>query len=315
MRSAAVKPSPATPSPPSWLAEHPEIMAYLMIAVSNILGGSTYAVTTVALKGFAEKDLILLRMALCALLFVPLAWSGRKRLAKATRGDWARMAAVGIFGYALPLALGTYGVKLSSATSASLLVGVEPVTIVLLSALFLGESLTGLKIISLILGLAGALLIAFQGLPTLSGAFSDRLKGDLILASHGCCWALYSVLGKSALRRVKPLDFTASTSIIGFFGVAAWTLPGATPSAWVTISTPAWLAMSYLAVAGGFLAVILWNVALEKIEASKVANFIFLQPVVGVLLGVGLQGDPFTGWSMAGGALVLAGMWAASSSG
>ena len=176
MRSAAVKPSPATPSPPSWLAEHPEIMAYLMIAVSNILGGSTYAVTTVALKGFAEKDLILLRMALCALLFVPLAWSGRKRLAKATRGDWARMAAVGIFGYALPLALGTYGVKLSSATSASLLVGVEPVTIVLLSALFLGESLTGLKIISLILGLAGALLIAFQGLPTLSGAFSDRLK-------------------------------------------------------------------------------------------------------------------------------------------
>lgn len=287
-------------------------MPYFLIAVSNILGGSTYAVTTEALKGFPEKDLVLLRMALCAALFVPFIWRGRRRLASMSRGDRARIVAVGLFGYALPLALGTYGVKLSSATSASLLVGIEPVTIVLLSALFLGEALTGLKVLSLVLGLTGATLIAFQGLPTLSGAFTDRLKGDLILAFHGGCWALYSVLGKSALKRVDPLDFTAVTSIIGFLGVAAWAAPGADAAAWSAVPLPAWLAMSYLAVAGGFLAVILWNVALKQVEASKVANFIFLQPVVGVLLGVGLQGDPLTPWSMAGGALVLGGMYAAS---
>ncbi|MDP3542137.1 MAG: EamA family transporter [Elusimicrobiota bacterium] len=289
-------------------------MPYLLIAVSNILGGSTYAVTTEALKGFAEKDLMLLRMALCAALFVPFIWRGRRRLSSTSRGDRARIVAVGLFGYALPLAMGTYGVKLSSATSASLLVGIEPVTIVLLSAVFLGERLTGLKILSLVLGLTGALLIAFQGPPTLSGAFTDRLKGDLILALHGGCWALYSVLGKSALKRVDPLDFTAVTSIIGFFGVAAWAFGGATPSSWPAAAPAAWLAIAYLAVAGGFLAVILWNVALKKVEASKVANFIFLQPVVGVLLGVGLQGDPLTGWSLAGGGLVLGGMYAAAHS-
>lgn len=289
-------------------------MPYLLIAVSNILGGSTYAVSVAALKGFPEKDLILLRMALCAALFVPFLWRGRRRLSAATRGDLARIWAVGLFGYALPLTLGTYGVKMSSATSASLLVGIEPVTIVLLSALFLSEALTGLKILSLVLGLSGAMLIAFQGFPNLAGAFSDRLKGDLILALHGGCWALYSVLGKSALKRVDPLDFTAATSIIGFLGVAIWAAPGSHPAAWAAVPLSAWLAMTYLAVAGGFLAVILWNVALKKVEASKVANFIFLQPVVGVLLGVGLQGDPLTHWSMAGGALVLGGMYAASHS-
>ena len=287
-------------------------MAYFLITVSNILGGSTYAVTTAALKSFPEKDLIFLRMALCAILFLPLAWRGRRRLMKATRGDWALIAGVGLVGYALPLALGTYGVKLSSATSASLLVGMEPVTIVLLSALFLGEGLTRLKVASLVLGLSGAMLIAFQGFPTLSGAFTDRLKGDMILALHGGCWALYSVLGKPALKRVDPLDFTAGTSIIGFLGVAAWAGPGLNTAAWARVPLPAWLAMAYLAVAGGFLAVILWNVALKTVEASKVANFIFLQPVVGVALGVGLQGDPMTSWSMAGGALVIGGMYAAS---
>ena len=44
-------------------------MPYFLIAVSNILGGSTYAVTTAALKGFPAQDLMLLRMALCAALF------------------------------------------------------------------------------------------------------------------------------------------------------------------------------------------------------------------------------------------------------
>ncbi|OGS01103.1 MAG: hypothetical protein A2V88_09090 [Elusimicrobia bacterium RBG_16_66_12] len=286
-------------------------MPYLLVAVSNILGGSTYAVTTAALKGFSEKDLILLRMALCAALFLPLAWRARRRLAAAARGDWARVVAVGLLGYALPLALGTYGMKLSSATSASLLVGMEPVAIVLLSSAFLGERLTGLKVLSLVLGLLGAMLIAFQGPPAFSGVFSARMKGDLILAAHGGCWALYSVLGKSALKRVDPLDFTAATTIVGFLGTAAWAWPGADRSAWAAAPLPAWLAMSYLSVAGGFLAVILWNVALKTVEASRVANFIFLQPVVGVLLGVGLQGDPITRWSLAGGALVLGGMYAA----
>jgi len=285
---------------------------YLLVALSNIIGGSTYAVTAAALKGFPEKDLMLLRMALCAVLFIPFAWAGRRRLAAASREDWTRMAVVGLFGFAFPLALSTYGLKLSTAASASLLLGMEPVTIVLLSAVFLGERMTGLKWLSLALGLIGAMLVAFQGLPTSSVLFDSAVKGNLILAAHGCFWALYTVVGKSALERVDPMDFTAATSIIGFVGVAAWAWSGTTPSAWPAVPAASWLAMTYLAAAGGFLAVILWNIGLKKIEASRLANFIFLQPVVGVLLGVALQGDVLTGWSMAGGALVLGGMYAAS---
>ena len=287
-------------------------MPYILVALANILGGSTYVFTAHAVKGFPEKDLMLLRMFFCALLFVPFLWRGRRRLAKASRGDWARMFAVGLLGYALPLTLGTYGVKLSTATNASLLVGMEPVAIVLLSAFFLGERLTGLKVLSLVLGLTGAMLIAFQGLPAAVGVFTDRLKGDLILTGHGCCWALYSVIGKAALKRVDPVDFTVATTVIAFLGVASWACTGLSLSSWAMAPASAWLSMLYLAAAGGFLATMLWNVALVKVEATSVANFIFLQPVVGVAFGVYLQGDAFTGWSMAGGALVLSGMWAAT---
>ena len=289
-------------------------MDTLLLVLTNAIGGSTYPVNSVMLRGFAHRDALFIRSALCAILFLPFAWRARKRLAALAARDWALMAGVATFGYALPLALGNYGQTLSTASSAALFIGMEPVSIVLLSCLFLGESLTGLKILSMIAGLTGATLIAFQGPPHFGAAFGGRLAGDLALAAAGCCWALYTVLGKPVLARVEPLDYTAVTSVLCFFGVAAWTGPSLSPSSWRGAGSGAWLAIFYLALIGSFLGALIWNVALKRVEASRQANAIFLQPLVGVALGAGFLGDPLTRWTAAGGALVLAGMWAATRS-
>jgi len=287
-------------------------MLTLLLVLTNAIGGSTYPAATVVLRGFAERDALFLRLALASALFAPFAWRGRRRLAVLGARDWALLAGVGLFGYAVPLVLGLYGQHLSSATSASLLIGLEPVSIVALSCLFLGERLTGLKAASLAAGLAGATLIAFQGPPRLGGAFSDRLAGDLLLAAQGVFWSLYSVLGKPVLEHVEPMDSTAVTTLIAFAGVAAWAVPGLSPHAWRAAGAGPWLALAYLAVGGSFLGAVIWNYVLRRVEASSSANFIFLQPLVGVALGAGLLGDRLTRWTLAGGALVVAGMWAAS---
>ena len=287
-------------------------MLTLLLVLTNAIGGSTYPAATIVLRGFAERDALFLRLALASALFAPFAWRGRRRLAVLGARDWGLLAGVGLFGYAVPLVLGLYGQHLSSATSASLLIGLEPVSIVALSCLFLGERLTGLKAASLAAGLVGATLIAFQGPPRLGGAFSDRLAGDLLLAAQGVFWSLYSVLGKPVLDRVDPLDSTAVTTLIAFAGVAAWAGPGLAPHAWRAAGAGPWLALGYLAVAGSFLGALIWNYVLRRVEASSSANFIFLQPLVGVALGAGLLGDPLTRWTLAGGALVVVGMWAAS---
>lgn len=288
-------------------------MHALLAALANVCGGSTYPVATVALRAFPERDLIFIRMCFALPLFVPFLWSGRSRLRSLNRREWALCAAAGLLGYALPLALGTYGQKLSSATSAALLVGMEPVAIVLLSALFLKEALTGWRVAALAAGLLGASLIAFQGPPRLDGGFSGRLRGDLILASHGACWALYTVIGKPVLRKLEPMDYAALTTVFCFAGTTLWGLAaGLDVAAWTAAPAASWTALAYLVLAGSLLGTWLWNRALRGLDASTQANFIFLQPLVGVLAGVGLLGDPFTGWTAGGGALVLAGVWAAS---
>ena len=287
-------------------------MTTFLLILTNALGGSTYPATAVALRGFPARDLSFLRMAISCVLFSPFLWRARRRLAALGARDWARLGAVGAFGYALPLILGNYGQTLSTSSSAALFIGMEPVSIAALSCLFLGERMTGLKLVSMAAGLSGAMLIAFQGPPRLGAAVEGRLAGDLILAAGGVCWALYSVIGKSALDRVEPMDYTAVTTLTCFLGVASWAAPGLSPASWRAAGTGPWLALVYLAVAGSFLGAWIWNVVLSRVQASSSATFIFLQPVVGVALGAGLLGDPLTRWSAIGGALVLSGMWAAT---
>lgn len=287
-------------------------METFLLVLTNAIGGSSYPATAVMLRGFSDRDAVFVRMGLCTLLFAPFLWRARERLRRLTPRDWTLIAAVGFFGYALPLALGTYGQTLSSSSSAALFIGMEPVSIVTLSCLFLGERMSGAKAFALAAGLSGATLIAFQGPPRLGAALDGRMAGDLILAATGFCWGLYTVLGKPVLAAVEPLDYTALTTAFGFLGVALWTGASVSPAAWRAAGAAPWAACAYLAVMGSFLGALVWNVALKRVEASRQANFIFLQPLVGVAIGIGALGDPFTRWTAAGGALVLSGMWAAT---
>ena len=278
----------------------------IYICLANLLGGSSYVVTSLALRGFTSVELVFWRILAAALLLSLLLFSRLRKL-KLSAEDWLRTAAVGVLGYAAPLLIGTRGQELSSSTKAALLIGIEPVSIVLLSALFLGERLSGRRIACILCGLIGGVLIVLQGSAPMARTLTPDLLGDLLLFLHGFGWALYTIIGKPVLRRVDPLTFTGLTTLFALAPTA--------PLAWSSLSRPrhcppeSIAALAYLTVAVTILACWCWNKAMEEIPASSLANFIFLQPLVGVLLGVGVQGEALTRWSAAGGVMILAGAY------
>ncbi len=274
------------------------------LALSNVLGGSSFAATARALRWLGPFPVVFWRTAIAAVLLFPGLRGARLR--EISAGAWARMAAVGFFGLAAPVMVGAFGQTLSSAANASLLVGFEPVSIVLLSAMFLGERLGWVKAFAVAAGLAGSALIVLQG----GFRLTPGLRGDLLLFAQGFLWALYTVIGKGALEEVSPGVFTALTTLFALVpmgAAAAATHAGLPPP-------QALPALLFLGAGVGWLATWAWNKGLEKAAASKVALFVFLQPVVGVLLGVLLEGERLTAWSAAGGALILLGVYAAARS-
>jgi drug/metabolite transporter (DMT)-like permease len=280
------------------------------LILSNFLNGSGFPAIAYGLKEFSPVALVFWRTLLAGALLLPIFVRAVRRKDLTSR-DWILMGLVGVFGAAAPLLIESIGQSLSSATNASLLIGVEPVAVVILSAIFLGESLTGFKIAGLASCLVGSALIVLQGIPFWNVHITTHFKGDVLLFAHGILWSLYSVIGKPVLRKIDPMTFTAVTTIIALVPIAVVELAfhpglGGAPLTW-----RGGAAAVYLAVAVSVLAAYTWNVALEKVPASTVAHFIFLQPLIGVLGGVLLIHDRFTMWSGFGGILILAGVYGA----
>lgn len=273
------------------------------LILANALGGASAPVGAWTLRTWHPATVAFWRALLSTALFVPFAIRGFKHRG-ISREDWLRMTGVGVLGFAVPILIGSFGLAHSTATEAALLTCVEPVCIVMMSTLLLGELLSLRKAGSIVCGVTGAGLIILQGVPGLGELRATHWRGDLLLFAQGFFWALYTIIGKPSLKRVDPMIFTAITSALALpvLGAAAFFAPRA-----MGATAPLLIGAVF-----GFVGPLVWNYAMEVVPASTLANFVFLQPLVGVLGGILFLGDRFTAWSAAGGALILIGVYASA---
>jgi O-acetylserine/cysteine efflux transporter len=225
-----------------------------------------------------------------------------------SRADLGRALLVGTLAFAAPMWIGIVGVERSTAANASILVLLEPVTIVALSTAFLGERIGPAKAAGLALGLGGAACIVFEGAELGDLVSGEHFQGNLLLALHGCLWGLHSPLAKSLVERRDPLLVTLIVLACGFFALVPAAL----------LEAPRWHAGPELAPALAWTvglglvvslaSILLWLAALRRIPATSVAGFVFLQPLTGVLAGVCLLDEGLTRAGILGGALIVAGV-------
>jgi len=287
-------------------------VAVAMIVLANLIGGSTYLAQKLALEGLPAATVTALRNAiamLCLMLWV--ARTGGIRL-RFTPREHARLALLGVVGYALPLLFGIWGLHGSTSGNASILILLEPPAIVFFSFLLLSERIRWLQGVGLLAGLAGALWIVVgdpgQG-AKLGELFAGRyLGGNTILALHGVLWGLYSPLMLPLARKHRPADVTFAGMLWGMLLlVPAALLEAGDWRGGPTLSPALWWTLA-LGIVGSFGGTFLWVEALRHLDASTVAPFVFLQPLAGVVAGHLVLNERVSGAALAGGALIGAGV-------
>lgn len=129
------------------------------------------------------------------------------------------------------------------------------------------------------------------------------------MVSNTFCFALYSHLSKRWLRVMSPVVLTGGTMFSGALGLILLTLLNPTQNRWrdlMLLNHTQWLALLFLALACSVISFFAYNTALSKLDASRVAVYIYFEPVVTVLLGVTLLHELLT-WQAVLGALAIAG--------
>src|SRR5215469_868620 len=197
------------------------------------------------------------------------------------------------------------GLQRSTAAHAALLYALTPIGVYVYSVLRGRETSSTRAGLGLLLAFSGALvLLLAHGLRALSGVF----VGDLLILGAVTAWVLYTAEGKAFIGEYGALRATAWSMIAG----ALWLLP---LSPWVLrpefvlgASPVVTGAILYLALLTSVVSYFLWYWALGRTEASKVAVFSNLQPVVTAIAAWLVLGERI-GWEVAvGGVLVLAGV-------
>jgi drug/metabolite transporter (DMT)-like permease len=292
-------------APPCYAAAPMPPLAGALLAV--VFWGISFVATKAALAQVSPITLIFTRFAIgCAVLVALLGWRGRQL--RPPRDAWPMLVAMGFVGIFVHQLLQSNGLVLTSAAKTGWLIGLTPIWSALLSAVMLGERFGPAKLGGLVLGFAGAALVVTRGRLDAGLLRLPDARGDLLILASTLNWAFYSVLGHPTLKRLGTARATAGSMVLGWLMLAPLYVRAAGWREYGRLSAGGWLAVLFLGVACSALGYLFWYRALERLEASRVASLLYLEPLVTLAAAVLLLGEPVHATTLLGGVMVLGGV-------
>lgn len=281
----------------------PRLQAFLAV----VLWGVSFVATKAALREISPTTLIFSRSVLGTVLLLA-ALVARRRPLVPPRATWGPLALMGFVGVAFHQVLQAHGIRLTTAVHAGWIVGLIPVWSAVLAALFLRERFGAGKLGGLVLGFAGAALVVTRGRPAAGVLALPATRGDLLMFASTFNWAVYTTLGHGTIRRLGSLRATAGAMFLGALMLAPPFLWSGGWREYAALSPTAGAAVLYLGLGASGLGYLFWYGALEQVETSRVAAFLYLEPLVTLVAAVALLREPVGVVTMLGGLMVLAGV-------
>jgi drug/metabolite transporter (DMT)-like permease len=280
-------------------------IAWAVVAVT--VWSASFAATKRLLVELSPDTLLFARSAIgAAAVTTALAAGGRMRVLPAR--EWPRLALLSTLGLGLTQWLQAHALERSTSAATAWLVALNPVVTAVLASALISERLAG-KRIGLALAFGGALLVVNRGVPLAEMLDYPSTRGDLLTVMSTLFWSLYTIYGRAFVARHPPAVVTAHLLIVATLGFAA---PFALERGWREIgalSDAGWLCLLYLGLGCSGLAFLLYYAALEHLEASRLAAFIYLEPLFAQAISIAWLGEPLSARVVAGGGAILTGVY------
>lgn len=194
-----------------------------------------------------------------------------------------------------------YGMTMTSATNAVLLVDIDVVFIALLAVVILAEKITNRIVTGLLLGMIGVVIITTNG--DLSSVVSGSFLGNAMVFLGGVLWAFYVVYQKKVL--VRESDVLLVTGVV-IFETTLFLLPMTFIFAGsYVVDSVGWLSVLFTGVFCTGLAFLLYNTGLKAISATIASVILLLEIVFAMLFAFIVLGETPTIVTAIGGALII----------
>lgn len=250
--------------------------ARLAAFAAVVLWGVSFVATKAALREVSPVTLVFTRFALGVAVLLLILRLRRESLIP-PRGSWLMLTVMGFVGIFLHQMLQVHGLTLTTAVRTGWLIGVIPIWSAVLAAVFLGERFGPRKVFGLFLGTVGALLVITRGELSTRVLALPATRGDLLVLASTVTWAIYTILGRDTLKRVGSARATTAAMFAGWAMMIPFFVSTAGWQEYRHLSSTSVIAIVFLSVGCSGLGYLFWYAALERIEASQVAAFLYLE--------------------------------------
>ena len=200
-----------------------------------------------------------------------------------------------------------FGVGLSSALAAGVIMAGIPGAVALMSRIFLRERIAPRVMLGIGFAVAGIAVVSFSR-NSAAGGTQASLAGNLLLVGAVICEASYVVIGKMLTGNVSPKRISALINLWGLALVTPFGLWQALRFDFSSVPVNAWALLLFYSMAASVVTVWLWMTGLKPVPASSAGVFSVLLPVSAAAVGVVFLNERFDAAQAAAFGLALAGV-------
>ena len=279
-------------------------IGHLMASITIIIWGTTFISTKVLLKDFQPVEILFFRFVLGLVML----WIMKPKILRLNekKQEWM-FAGAGLCGICLYYLFENIALTYTQASNVSVIVSISPFFIGILAHLFLqGERLKGSFLIGFVFAIIGIAFISFSG----QDGVEMNLKGDLLCVAGAFVWGIYSILCKKISE--YGYNMIQTTRRMFEYGIL-FMIPA------VLLSDFHWgfsrfadpvnmLNLLFLGVGACAVCFVTWNYAVKILGAMKTSAYIYVIPVITIVMSVIILHEKMTAMSVAGTILTLVGL-------
>jgi drug/metabolite transporter (DMT)-like permease len=197
-----------------------------------------------------------------------------------------------------------YSLKLTTATTVALILGVTPMFTAIVASLVGLERLDGRFWLAAATSFAGVALVAVGS----GGDLSTDLGGDLLAVGLAATWGAYSVAIAPLMRRYSPYRVSSVVLLPVVALLVLVSIPQLSEQDFSDLGALVWLGFAYATLGPLALTNVLWFTAIKRVGPSRATLFANLQPFLAAVFAVLLLSETLTGVQIVGGVAIALGI-------
>ena len=283
------------------------IFALIGVFLVQVIYGFTFTFANDVIdEGFIRPfGFIFLRVLGAAILFWILSIFTPKQ--KVDPKDYITFFLASIFGIALNMLTFFKGLEFTTPIHASVIMTVVPIVVLVLSAFFLKERITGLKIIGILLGFSGAIVLSVYGK---SSHVADNIPfGNLLVFINAVSYSIYLIIIKKLTNKYHPFTFIKWLFLFGFIIVLPFGYGEFSQIVWSSFTPYILFSVIFVVVGATFFTYLLNPIALRHLKASTVSTFLYIQPVIASIFALLMGSDTMNMIKIIAASLIFTGVY------